>query len=190
MSSTLKARLSAEWASCPIHSNAAWVSGGWGAAVIADLGGIGVVEGLGVIEGTTLDIPKGPEAGVGNTASTGNVSVSITGLVSTGASLLLSASSRVYSASMRQMSMKDVGITSTSFFTSKGTRIHLHSSMINTRKGRDVWRYLALMANSWPTIIPKLRSHPSITQPRQASFLWRRIDSFWDGMIVLLIKPN
>ncbi|KAG5575765.1 hypothetical protein H5410_055899 [Solanum commersonii] len=65
MASSLKVHLSAEWASFPICSNDAWVSGG--------LGGKGIVEELGVTEGTTLDVPKCLGAELGNTAFAGSV---------------------------------------------------------------------------------------------------------------------
>ncbi|KAG5630859.1 hypothetical protein H5410_002576 [Solanum commersonii] len=63
----------------------AWVSKGRDEVVlVVDLGGWGAAEELGGI---------GPMARVGNTASTSNFSISTVGDVSTGAVLLLSASS-------------------------------------------------------------------------------------------------
>ncbi|KAG5590045.1 hypothetical protein H5410_040559 [Solanum commersonii] len=104
-----------------IDSLRAWVSGGREAvALVTDLGGKGTVEELGVIEGAVLEIPEGPVARVGNTASAGKVSMSTAGDESTGAAFFFSASSFKYSASMRWMS---------------GTWARRHNSVINTGMG-------------------------------------------------------
>ncbi|KAG5600643.1 hypothetical protein H5410_032013 [Solanum commersonii] len=117
--------------------------------------------------------------------------VSTTGEESTGAAFFFfAAPSFKHSASILRISVEDVGINSTSFFRSLGTRARLHISVINTGKGREVWRYLDLMAISCPTIIPKLIHCRAMIAPRQAVFEWRRTDSFWDGITILLIKPN
>ncbi|KAG5571082.1 hypothetical protein H5410_060848 [Solanum commersonii] len=77
-----------------------------------------------------------------------------------------------------------------SFFASLGTRARLHSSMINTGKGSEVWHCLALITISCAIIIPRLSFISSMMQPKQAALACRKIDLFWDGIIVLLMKPN
>jgi len=68
-----------------------------------------------------LEVPEGPEARVGKASSEGSASISTSEDVSTGAALLLSASARVYSAYMHRMSVEDIGVTSISLFSSRGT---------------------------------------------------------------------
>uniref|UniRef100_M1DKJ0 Uncharacterized protein n=1 Tax=Solanum tuberosum TaxID=4113 RepID=M1DKJ0_SOLTU len=191
VASSLDARLSAAWTRCLIRSTAAWVSGGReAAALVTYLGGRGAIEELRVIEGAELEILKGLEAGVGNNASAGKVSMSTVGDESTEVAFYFLASSFKYSTSMRRMSLKEVGITSTFFFSSRDTRACLHNSVINTKNESDVWRCLALMAISYLMIMPKFIFFSSMMEPRQDAFMWRRIDSFWDDIIVLLMKPN
>ncbi|KAG5630860.1 hypothetical protein H5410_002577 [Solanum commersonii] len=60
-----------------------------------------------------------------------------------------------------------MGFTFTSAFSYHRTKTHQHSSVVNIGNKRDVWRYLALMAISYPMIPPKfiadtLRSSISI----------------------------
>ncbi|KAG5631954.1 hypothetical protein H5410_003671 [Solanum commersonii] len=62
------------------------------------------------------------------------------GEVFTGAALLLSAFSRVYSASIHWMSVEEEGITSISIVTSQGTPARRHNSVINTENEREVGR--------------------------------------------------
>ncbi|KAG5595277.1 hypothetical protein H5410_036509 [Solanum commersonii] len=92
------------------------------------------------------------KARVGKAASASKESTSTSGDVSTRASLILSDSSFMYSASMHRMSMEDVGVTSISLFSFN--------------------RFLAMI------------------DLRQATFGWRRMGLFCDGMIELLINPN
>lgn len=40
------------------------------------------------------------------------------------------------------------------------------------------------------TIIPKFSLVPSMMLPRQADLAWRRMNSFWDGIMVLLMNLN
>ncbi|KAG5605153.1 hypothetical protein H5410_026645 [Solanum commersonii] len=110
----------------------AWVRGGRPAAI--------VVPDLEVTKAVALDVPKGLGSRVGKSASAGSAFVSTTGEVSTGVAFFFSASSFKNSTSILQMSVEDVGITSISFFSSLGTRAHLHRLMISTGKGRETRR--------------------------------------------------
>ncbi|KAG5576525.1 hypothetical protein H5410_056659 [Solanum commersonii] len=81
------------------------------------------------------EVPDGPEAGVSEDASVGNESTSTSGEVSAGAALLPSASSWVYSISIRQMSVEKVGVTLISLIASWGNSVRRHTSLIRTRQG-------------------------------------------------------
>ncbi|KAG5609972.1 hypothetical protein H5410_021253 [Solanum commersonii] len=85
--SSMAARRSTKWASCPIR-----------------------IEELGVSEGKALDVPEGLGAGVGKGASAGSASVSTTGDVSTRAAFFFFASSFKYSTSILQMSVQSCPI--------------------------------------------------------------------------------
>uniref|UniRef100_M1D8P8 Uncharacterized protein n=1 Tax=Solanum tuberosum TaxID=4113 RepID=M1D8P8_SOLTU len=74
------------------------------------------------MEGVLAGVPEGSEAGVGKDASVVMDSTSTSGDASTGVALLLYASSRVYSASMRRISVEDVGVTSMS--SSRHEQLH------------------------------------------------------------------
>ncbi|KAG5584755.1 hypothetical protein H5410_045189, partial [Solanum commersonii] len=102
------------------------------------------VEEPGSWEGVEVNVPEGPEAGVGKTAYTGRESTSTSEDMSIGAALFLSTLSRAYSASMRRMSVKDMGVTSTSLFSSKVTLARRHNSVKSTgMKG--------MFGNAWPS---------------------------------------
>ncbi|KAG5620194.1 hypothetical protein H5410_005412 [Solanum commersonii] len=150
-----------------------WVIGSLEAVVqLTDLGGGATTEELGVSEGVELGVPEGPVAGVSNTTSVGNVSISTFEDVYIEAAFLHSSSSFWYTVSIRRMSVEEVRVTFTSIFSSHRTRARLYNSVINTGRGRDVWYCLALMAISYLMIAPKLRPFPIIIDPRQASFVW------------------
>ena len=93
-----------------------------------------------------------------------------------------SACSLSYSASILQISIEVVGITSTSL-ASQGTRACLHNSMINTWNESEVWLCLARMSISEAMIVPMFIRVFSMMQPRQAALARRRIDSFWDSIM-------
>ncbi|KAG5580043.1 hypothetical protein H5410_050670 [Solanum commersonii] len=101
-----------------------------------------------------------------------NALISTTGEESTGEALFFSDSSFKYSASIFWISVENVGITSISFFSSLRTQDFLHNSMINTRK------------------MSEFSLVPAMMQTRQAVLAWRRMDLFWEGMIMLLMKPK
>ena len=65
VTSSLEARLSAEWASCPICSNETWVIGVRETVAATSLGGSAAAEELGTSEGVGVEVPKGPWVGVG-----------------------------------------------------------------------------------------------------------------------------
>ncbi|KAG5599244.1 hypothetical protein H5410_030614, partial [Solanum commersonii] len=107
--------------------------------------GIAVREEPRVSEGVAQRVLEGTWAGVAKTTSAGSEFVSTIRKESTGATFFFfSASSFKYSASILRISIHDVGITSTSLFASVGTRAHLHSSVISTKKGSEVRHCLAL----------------------------------------------
>ncbi|KAG5631057.1 hypothetical protein H5410_002774 [Solanum commersonii] len=118
------------------------------------------------------NVLEGPEAKVGKDAFAGIEPMSTSRDVSTGAVLLLLVSSRVYSTSIRQMSVEEEGLTLISLASSHGTLARRHNSVIRTRNGMKV------DAPSGYDIL------------RQDTFGWHRMDSFWDGIMVLLMKPN
>jgi len=136
------------------------------------------------------ELPDVLEAGLGKDASEDNESTSTSGEISAGAALLPSASSHVYSALIRRMSVEEEGFTSISLATSRGTSARLHNSMTKTRNGRDVCLCLALMAISYEMNSPRSMRLLDMMYPRHAALEWGRTDSFWDGIMVLLIKPN
>ena len=121
-----------------------------------------------------------PESRVVYAASAGNESISTSKDVST----------RVYSYFMNQMSEEDVGVTSTSLFSSRRTLARRRNSVISTRNKRDVWNCLTLMTNSWSIINPKFSRFLAMIDTIYAAFEWRRIDLFYYGMILLLMNPN
>ncbi|KAG5590137.1 hypothetical protein H5410_040651 [Solanum commersonii] len=84
------------------------------------------------------EVPEGPEVGVGKQASTGIESISTSRDVSIGISLLLLVSSRVYSASICRMLVKEDGVTSVSLVGSLGSLARRHNSVISTRNGREL----------------------------------------------------
>ncbi|KAG5631459.1 hypothetical protein H5410_003176 [Solanum commersonii] len=84
-----------------------------------------------------VEVPEGPKAGVGEGASIGIESTSTSGDVSTRASLLLSTSSLVYSASMHWMSVEKDGVTSKSLASSRGTLARRHNSVIRIANGKE-----------------------------------------------------
>uniref|UniRef100_M1DCA4 Uncharacterized protein n=1 Tax=Solanum tuberosum TaxID=4113 RepID=M1DCA4_SOLTU len=137
-----------------------------------------------------VGIPEVSEAGVGEGASAGNESILTFGEVSSGAYLFLLTSSPVNSALIHRMSVEDEGMTSISWTGSWGTPARWPNSVIKIGNGREVSLYLALMAISYEVSSPRLIRLLDMIEPRQAALRWRRIDSFWDGMIVLLMKPN
>ncbi|KAG5586857.1 hypothetical protein H5410_047291 [Solanum commersonii] len=139
-------------------------------------------EGAGVLEGL--------EAGVGKDASAGNKSTSTFEEISTTTTLFLSASSHMYSASIRRISVEDERVTSISLVVSRGTPACRHNSVIRTGNGREVCFCLALMAISCEISSPRSMCLLDMIKPRQAAFGWRKMDSFWDGIMVLLIKLN
>ncbi|KAG5631887.1 hypothetical protein H5410_003604 [Solanum commersonii] len=134
--------------------------------------------------------PDGPKAEVGKDAYVGIESMSTFGDISTGAALFLSASSRVYSASIRLISIDEEGITLISLVISRGTPACWHNSVIKIGNGRKVYFCLALMVISCSIRSPRLMLLLDMIDPRQVALGWHRMDSFWDGMIVLLMKPN
>ncbi|KAG5590120.1 hypothetical protein H5410_040634 [Solanum commersonii] len=117
-------------------------------------------------------IPEGSEAGVSEGTSTGNKSTLTSGEVSTGASFLLSTPSSVNSGSIHRMSVKDERMTSITFVRSRGTPARWHNSVIKTENSRDVDP-------------PPGNDSTKVSRLRMA-----QIDSFWDGILVLLMKPN
>ena len=62
--------------------------------------------------------------------------------------------------------------------------------MIKIGNGREVWLYLALMAICFSTISLMSILFLDMIIPSQSALGRQRMDSFWDCMIVLLIKPN
>lgn len=62
--------------------------------------------------------------------------------------------------------------------------------MIKIGNGRKVWIYLAFIAISCFTISPMSILFLDMIIPSQSALGRQRMDSFWDCMIVLLIKPN
>ncbi|KAG5571953.1 hypothetical protein H5410_061719 [Solanum commersonii] len=81
-----------------------------------------------------------------------------------------------YSTSILGILVEDVGITSTSFLSSRGNK-------------SEVRLCLASMSISEVIIILRF-IRVSTMQPKKATLARRRTDSFWDGIIVLLIKLN
>jgi len=59
------------------------------------------------------------------------------------------------------MSVENMGVTSISLFSSRGTPALRHNYVISIGKGRDVWHCLALMA-----ICPKLMLFGAVKDPR------------------------
>ncbi|KAG5631609.1 hypothetical protein H5410_003326 [Solanum commersonii] len=139
-------------------------------------------EGAGILEGSEVRVDKD--------VSIGNESTLTSGEVSTEAALLLSTSSRVNSASIRHMSVKDEGITTITFAGSRGTTVCQHNLVIKTRNAREVSLFLALMAISCEVSSPRSICLLAMIEPRQATLGWRIIESLWDGIILLLMKPN
>ncbi|KAG5631033.1 hypothetical protein H5410_002750, partial [Solanum commersonii] len=121
-------------------------------------------------------VPEGLEAGVGEDASAGNESPSTSREISARTALLPSASSHMYSASIRRMLVEDEGVSSI--------------SLTVTGNGREVCFYLAIIAISCEISSPRSMRLLDMIELRQASFRWRKMDSFWDRIFVLLIKPN
>ncbi|KAG5586518.1 hypothetical protein H5410_046952 [Solanum commersonii] len=135
-------------------------------------------------------IPEGSEAGVGEGASAGNESTLTSGEVSAGAALLLSTSSRVNSSSICQMFVDNTRMTSISLIGSQGTLTRWHNSVIKIGNGREVSLCLALMTISCELSSPRSIRLMAMIESMQAALGWHIIDSFWDGMIVILMKPN
>ncbi|KAG5630471.1 hypothetical protein H5410_002188 [Solanum commersonii] len=75
--------------------------------------------------------------------------MSASGDVSTEATLLLSASSRVYLASIQRMSVEEEGVTSMCLVSSLGTPACRHNTVIKSGKGKEVCLLLAFMAISY-----------------------------------------
>ncbi|KAG5610355.1 hypothetical protein H5410_021636, partial [Solanum commersonii] len=96
------------------------------------LGGYKATEELGAWEGLEVDVLEGSKAGVGKATSADKRSISTSGDVSTGASILKLASSRVYSAFMHRMSIDDMGVISTCLISSRGTPALRHNSVMST----------------------------------------------------------
>ncbi|KAG5613712.1 hypothetical protein H5410_013536 [Solanum commersonii] len=82
------------------------------------------------------DVPKGPEAGVGKDASAGNKSTSTSEEIYVETALLPSASSRINSVSIRQMSVEDKEVTSISLAVSRGNPALRHNSVIRIGNGK------------------------------------------------------
>jgi len=86
--------------------------------------------------------------------------------------------------------MEDIVINSTSFFASVGNKARLHNSVIITGKGSEACHYFALMTISCAIVITIFILVFYMMLPRHAALARRKIDSLWDGMIMLLMKPN
>lgn len=125
-----------------------------------------VVEAPRIWEKVEAVVPEGPEARVGNDASSSIISTSTSRDVSTRAALFLSSFSRVYSTYICQMSMEDMGVTSMYLFSSQGTPTRWHSFVFRTEKERDIWRFLAPIDISCPIISPKLSRLLALIDPR------------------------
>lgn len=72
---------------------------------------------------------------------------------------------------------------------SKGTPAWWHNSVISNGNGEQVCFCLALMAISYNVINPKSIISMDTILPRKSSLGRRRMDSFWNGMIALMMKP-
>ncbi|KAG5586039.1 hypothetical protein H5410_046473 [Solanum commersonii] len=88
------------------------------------------------------------------------------------------------------MSVKEKGVTSMSLISSWGTLARRHNSVIKIENAEEVHLCLALIAMSCSIRSPMSMLFRDMIDPRHASLGWRRINSFRDGMIVLLIKAN
>ncbi|KAG5571457.1 hypothetical protein H5410_061223, partial [Solanum commersonii] len=101
-----------------------------------------------------------------------NASISISEDVSIGASLLLSASSHVYSTSMHWMSVEGVGLCN------KYRKWKRRLSLLGPHN------YLLLDNQS------QISHFLAMIEPTQSALGWWRMDSFCDDMTVLLMNPN
>ncbi|KAG5572259.1 hypothetical protein H5410_062025 [Solanum commersonii] len=97
------------------------------------------------------------------------MSTSTSGEVSAKAAILLSTSSRVYSASIHRMSMEEDRVISIPFVVSRGTPACWHNSVIKTGNGREVNFYLALMAISCEISSPRSMRLLDMIEPRKAA---------------------
>uniref|UniRef100_M1D9L8 Uncharacterized protein n=1 Tax=Solanum tuberosum TaxID=4113 RepID=M1D9L8_SOLTU len=130
------------------------------------------------------DIPEGPGAGVGKEASAGVDPMARTSFY------FFFAWSLGYSASIFRILVEAMTANSISFFAAVGTRDLLHNVVINIGKGRDVWLFFARIWISKAMIIPRFILAFSMMDPRQAALAISMIDSFCDGIIVLLMNQN
>ncbi|KAG5605844.1 hypothetical protein H5410_027336 [Solanum commersonii] len=65
-----------------------------------------------------------------------------------------------------------------------------HNSVIRIGNGKEVCLCLALITISYSIKTPRSMILWDMIAPRHAALGWRRIDSLWDGIMALLIKPN
>lgn len=73
---------------------------------------------------------------------------------------------------------------------SNGTLARRYNSVIRTGNGKEVCFNLSLVAISCDVNNPKLIHLLDMIQPRKSALGRRKIDSFCDGIMVLLMKPN
>lgn len=114
-------------------------------------------EELEVIE-STLAINECPGSEVGNTAHASNAAVSTVGEEYIGSDFFFGSR---------------CGSNFHILFASKGTWVSMNMLVISTRKGIQVWCFLALVAISWLMIIHKLMNFLKIINPRHSSLYGR-----------------
>ncbi|KAG5609522.1 hypothetical protein H5410_020803 [Solanum commersonii] len=88
------------------------------------------------------------------------------------------------------MSVEEKGVTSKSLASSRGTPAHRHNSVIKIGKGKEVCLCLALIDISCLIRSPRSMLLWDMIAPRQDALGWYRMDSFWDGIMVMVMKLN
>ena len=88
------------------------------------------------------------------------------------------------------MSANDEGMTWRYLAVSRGTLACLQNSVTRTGDRRKICFYLALMSISCDVSSPRLILLLDMILSKKDSLGRRKIDSFWDGMMVLPMKPN
>lgn len=99
-----------------------------------------------------------------------------------------STSFHMYLASISCLSVEEDGMTLTYLVVYIGTPTHRHNSKIGN--GQEVNFCLALMAILFDVSNPRSILLLDMIQPCNASLGSPRTYSFWDGMMVLLMKRN
>ncbi|KAG5631581.1 hypothetical protein H5410_003298 [Solanum commersonii] len=147
--------------------------------VLSIIQGWAAVDEPGTWEKVNVGVPEGVEAGVGKDAS---ICIYYTSLLL----FLLTSVLDLYTPDIYGGCGGDIDFP----LLGKSNSCTSTYFVIRIGKGRDIWYYLALMAISCTIISPMLSRFCAIIYPRPTTFGWLRMDSFWEGMMEMLINPT